>query len=215
MRAGHSFPTPTHTTPKPGEPVWDLALMYPLQGGWTVENYLRLDAGLLIEYSDGFIRVLPMPTLLHQWIVRFLFRRLDAFVAGRGLGEVLQAPLPVELTPTKYRQPDIVFLRPQRIRRWKGQPAGADLVIEVVSEGEENRQRDYVEKPEEYAAAGIAEYWIVDPQERIITVFALADNAYREHGVFRTNGTVSSVLLDGFTCEVNDVFAKCDEADEP
>jgi Uma2 family endonuclease len=213
MSAANSFPTPTHTSPKPGEPVWDLALMYPLQGGWTVENYLRLDAGLLIEYTDGFIRVLPMPTLLHQWIVRFLFRKLDALVAGRGLGEVLLAPLPVELTPTKYREPDIVFLRPQRINSWKGQPAGADLVVEVVSEGEQNWQRDYVEKREEYAAAGIAEYWIVDPQERLITVLTLSGKQYREHGVFRADDTAGSVLLDGFACEVNDVFAKCDAAD--
>ncbi len=213
MSSADSFPIPTHTPPKPGEPVWDLALMYPFQGGWTVENYLALDGGLLVEYTDGFIRVLPMPTLLHQWIVRFLFRKLDAFVGERGLGEVLLAPLPVELAATKYREPDILFLRPQRIKKWKGHPVGADLVIEVVSDGQENWQRDYIEKRTDYAAASIAEYWIVDPQERTIMVLTLSGNEYREHGTFRAGVTVSSVLLDGFNCEVNDVFAKCDEAE--
>lgn len=213
MSAADYFPIPTHTSPKPGEPVWDLALMYPFQGNWTVENYLALDGGLLIEYTEGFIRVLPMPTLLHQWIVRFLFRKLDAFVSERDLGEVLLAPLPVELAATKYREPDIVFLRPQRIKKWKGHPVGADLVIEVVSEGQENWQRDYVEKRTEYAAAGIAEYWIVDPQKRTITVLTLSGNEYREHGTFWERDRVSSVILDGFTCEVNDAFAKCDEAE--
>jgi Uma2 family endonuclease len=215
MSAAESFPIPTHSSPKPGEPVWDLALMYPFQGGWTVENYLALESGLLVEFSDGFIRVLPMPTLLHQWIVRFLFRQLDAFVNDRGLGEVLLAPLPIELTATKYREPDLVFLRPRRIKKWKGHPVGADLVIEVVSEGQENRQRDHVEKRAEYAVAGIAEYWIVDPQERTITVLVLAGQQYREHGLFRAGQAASSVLLDGFTCEVNDVFAKCDEDEKP
>ncbi len=187
--------------------------MFPLQGSWTVDNYLRLDSGLLVEYTDGFIRVLPMPTLLHQWIVRFLFRDLDAFVNGQALGEVLMAPLPVELTASKYREPDIVFIHPTRIKKWKGQPVGADLAVEVVSEGKENWQRDYVEKREEYAAAAIAEYWIVDPQERQITVLSLSGHKYREHGVFCADDTASSVLLHGFTCKVNEVFAKCDEAE--
>ena len=186
--------------------------MFPLQGGWSVEDYLRLDAGLLVEYTDGFIRVLPMPSLQHQWIVRFLFRLLDDFVNQRKLGEVLLAPLPISLSATKYREPDIVFLRPERIKTWKGQPDGADLVVEIVSEGQESWKRDYVEKRQDYAAAGIEEYWIVDPQRQII-VLALAGTEYREHGVFVVGDDANSVLLDGFACGVGDVFAKCDDAD--
>lgn len=214
MTAINTFPTPSHPHPKRDDPVWDLALMYPLQGSWTVENYLRLDTGLLVEYTDGFIRVLPMPNLLYQWITKFLFRLLDDFVNERILGEVLLAPLPVPLTPRKFREPDIVFLKPQRIKKWKGQPAGADLVVEVVSEGKENWERDYVEKRKDYAEAGFAEYWIVDPQERKITVLTLADKVYFEHGVYTPGETASSVLLSGFTCNVGDLFAKCDEADD-
>ena len=151
MSTANSFPSPTQTLPKRGEPVWDLALMFPFQGGWSVTDYLALDTGLLVEYTDGFIRVLPMPTLLHQLIVKVLFRKLDDFVSQRQLGEVLLAPLPVQLTTTKYRQPDIVFLRPERMKTLKGPPVGADLAVEVVSEGQENRGRDYVEKRREYA----------------------------------------------------------------
>jgi Uma2 family endonuclease len=187
--------------------------MFPLQGGWSVEDYLRLDGGLLVEYTDGFIRVLPMPSLLHQWIVRFLFRLLDDFVTPRQLGEVLLAPLPIAVTGSKYREPDILFLRPERIGSWKGQPAGADLVMEVVSEGRESYERDYVEKRADYAAAGIAEYWIVDPQERKITVLTLAGEAYHEHGVFVAGAKASSLLLPGFVCGVSDVFVKCDDAE--
>ena len=209
MSTADSFPLSTPTPSKLGEPVWDLAFMFPFQGAWTVENYLALDGGILVEYTDGFIKVLPMPTLLHQWIVRFLFRRLDAYVNERCLGEVLLAPLPVRLTATKYREPDLVFLRPERIKNWKGHPAGADLVVEVVSEGQENWQRDHVEKRAEYAAAGIAEYWIVDPQERSITVLALTDNQYQVHGQFRVGQTATSALLDAFTCDVSEVFAMC------
>ena len=214
MNSIMSFPKPVHPSPKMGDPAWDLALMFPLQGSWTVEDYLRLDAGLLVEYTDGFVRVLPMPNLLHQWIVRFLFRLLDEYVNQRALGEVLLAPLPVGLTATKYREPDIIFLKHQRIRDWKGHPLGADLVVEVVSEGKENWVRDYVEKRADYAAAEIAEYWIVDPQERKITVLTLAGRDYGEHGVFASGDTATSRLLSGLFFQVNDVFAKCEGAKE-
>ena len=187
--------------------------MYPLQGDWTVENYLGLDSGMLVEFSNGFVRVLPMPSLLHQWIVRFLFQILDRYVTARGLGEVFFAPLPIQLTPTKYREPDVVFVRPERIRTMQGPPVGADLVIEVVSEGGESRDRDYVEKRSEYAAAGIAEYWIVDPQQRSVTVLTLAGHEYVEHGVFVSGGIAASALLGELRIAVNDVFAKCDAAD--
>jgi Uma2 family endonuclease len=213
MSAANSFPNPSHTSLKPGEPVWDLALLFPFQGGWTVENYLGLEGGALIEYTDGFIRVLPMPTLLHQWIVRFLFRKLDAFVGNLGLGEVFLAPLPVELSSTKFREPDLVFVRPQRIKKWNGYPVGADLVIEVVSEGQANWHRDYVEKRAEYAVAAIAEYWIVDPQLKTVTVLVLSGNEYREHGIFRDDDTLTSALLDGFACQVAEIFAKCSDVE--
>lgn len=208
-----SFPMPCHPQPKVGEPAWDLALMYPLQGHWTVEDYLRLDTGMLIEYTDGLIRVLPMPNMLHQWIVQSLFRALDNHVRTRGLGEVFLAPLPVELTRRKYREPDVVFVRPERIQTMRSQPRGADLVIEVVSEGRENWERDYVEKRADYAETGIAEYWIVDPQERKVTVLTLEDDAYRESGVFFVADTAVSRVLPGFAVSVKDIFAKCEEAE--
>jgi Uma2 family endonuclease len=188
--------------------------MYPLQGAWSVEDYLALDTGLLVEYAEGLIRVLPMPSILHQLIVKFLFRNLDDFVTQHSLGEVLLAPLPVLLTPDKYREPDIVFVRPEHIKSLKGFPEGADLVVEVVSEGRENRERDYTEKRREYAAAGIVEYWIVDPQERQVTVLSLSGDEYREHGVFSAGDTATSLLLAGFEVAVRDLMAKCESNDQ-
>lgn len=73
----------------------------------------------------------------------------------------------------------------------------------------ENWVRDYVEKREDYQAAGIAEYWIVDPQEKRVTVLTLERNTYREHGVLVGGDSACSVLLDGFCCNVSEVFAQC------
>jgi Uma2 family endonuclease len=116
------------------------------------------------------------------------------------------------LTADKYREPDVVFVRPVRIQTLSGHPVGADLTMEVVSEGLENHHRDYVEKRREYAAAGIAEYWIVDPQEELITVLKLDGNEYREHGVYAVGARANSVLLPGFEVSVQSVFAQGEQA---
>src|SRR5262249_51496292 len=191
----------------PGGPAWEVALLFPPQGEWSEAEYLALDTNQLVEFSDGCIEVLPMPLMFHQLIVKFLHRLLETYVAAHAKGEVLFAPLPVRLWPGKYREPDIIYLRPHRIKNVHAQPEGADLVVEVVSEGEENRERDLVKKREEYARAGISEYWTVDPQEKQITVLVLEGQTYREHGVFKPGTVATSVLLHGFSASVDVVVA--------
>ncbi len=191
---------------QPGEPPWDIARLFPLQGSWTERDYLDLGTNWMVEFSDGCVEVLPMPSRFHQRIVRFLFLVLHEFVSARGLGEVLFAPLPVRLRPEKYREPDIVFLRSDR-GQYAGQPDGADLVVEVVSEGEENRRRDLQTKRDEYARAGIPEYWIVDPEDRRVTVLALEGAAYRVYGVFAPGEAATSPTLPGLAVPVADIFA--------
>jgi Uma2 family endonuclease len=191
---------------RPGDPPWDIALLYPPQGSWTEHDYLGLGTNHLVEFADGCIEVLPMPTKGHQRLVRFLAFLFQQFVLARGLGEVLFAPLPVRLWPRKYREPDLVFLRPGR-GEYAGQPEGADLVVEVVSEGEENRRRDLEIKRQEYAQAGIPEYWIVDPDQQQVTVLVLTNGAYRQHGIFGPGDTATSVVLPELTVAVAELFA--------
>jgi Uma2 family endonuclease len=196
-----------HMKLPPDQPGTLGSSVFPAQGDWTEAAYLALDTNRLVELSEGCLEVLPMPTIFHQLIVEFLYTLLKAFVTAHASGLVLFAPLPVRLGSGKYREPDIVYLRPERVRDLHGQPDGADLVMEVVREGSEDRQRDLETKPREYAAAGIAEYWIVDPQEQRITVLTLDGQTYREHGVFGPGTTATSVLLPGFTVAVEAVFA--------
>lgn len=192
---------------KPGEPAWEVAYLFPNQGEWSEEEYLALDTNRMVELCDGVLEVLPMPIPLHQLIVRFLLRQLEVFVAAHAAGLVLFAPLPVRLWARQFREPDIAYFRPGRITDVRAQPNGADLVMEVVTEGAENRDRDLRVKREEYARAHIPEYWIVDPQEQMITVLTLDGETYREHGVYRAGEQATSVLLPGFAVNVSDVFA--------
>lgn len=194
----------------PGQPAWELALLYPPQGQWTEEDYLALEENSenrMVELDDGFLEVLPMPDLFHQRIVGFLYRVLHPFVKSRELGEVLLAPLPVRLWELQMREPDIVFLKPHRIRDSHEPPQGADLVMEVVSPGKESRERDLKTKRRAYAKAKIREYWIVDPAKKTIHVLVLGTRGYKLHGKFKSGEQAGSLMLRDFTVDVNEVFA--------
>ena len=195
-----------------GEPAWEIATLYPIQGTWTEAAYLALPTNRLLELNDGCLEILPMPTYFHELIVEFLYDLLRSFVSDRGLGKVMRAPLPVRLWAGQMREPDVLFLRPDRLQQLakagnRAQPEGADLVMEVVSPGSQNRERDLDVKRLEYARAGIAEYWIIDPELRCITVLELAEDIYRISGEFKPDQMATSVLLPGFCVSVDAAFA--------
>ena len=207
IHPGYNLTSPPNS--KQGDPAWEVAFFYPPQGNWSECDYLRLDqaGGRIVELVRGRLEVLPMPTILHQLIAKFLFARLDVYVGIRRLGTVLFAPLPVHLGPEHYREPDIVFFRPERVPVGKEYPELADLVMEIVSDDAESRKRDFEEKRRDYAAAGIPEYWIVDPQEQAVTVLALDEKQYRVHGEFKLGTQATSVLLPEFSIDVSELFA--------
>lgn len=70
------------------------------------------------------------------------------------------------------------------------------LVVEVVSPGEKNRTRDYRYKHTEYAARRIAEYWIVDPHQRQVTVCQWVEGQYENTVFTGAQGIVSRVVPD-------------------
>ncbi len=178
----------------------------PLQGLWTVEQYLAMTdhSRRLLEYTDGSIEVLPMPTDKHQVISRFLLFALFAFIERLG-GTVLYAPLRLRIREGKFREPDLLLVRdandPRRQNRYW---LGADVVIEIVRS--DDPERDTVEKRADYAEAGIPEYWIVHPDDETITVLALEDGGYVEHGVFRRGEQAQSRLLKGLSISVDAVL---------
>ena len=192
-------------SPKAGEPAWRIALFYPEQGGWSEDEYLNLDGGPLVEFEHGVVEVLDSPTKEHQRIVQFLFVLLHAVVSQNTRGEVFVAPLPVRLRPGKFREPDIVFVDAGRAE-YKGIPDGADLVVEVISAAADGRRRDMQVKFIEYAAAGIAEYWIIDPENETIIVNHLVDHSYASSMTFQRADTAMSQRLPGFSVAVDDVL---------
>lgn len=178
----------------------------PLDGSWTQAQYLKLTdhSRLLLEFTDGRIEVLAMPTDRHQVISRFLFLALFSFTERIG-GAVLYAPLRLRIRDGKFREPDILLVRDANDgRRQNDYWRGADLVMEVVSP--DDPDRDVRVKRLDYAEARIPEYWIVNPIDESVAVLVLRGDAYEEHGTFGRGQRAESVQLEGFSVDVSELF---------
>ena len=199
--------TETITTAATSQDALDALLcnLLPLQGCWSDEEYLWLTdhTNRLIEFTDGHIEELPMPTDTHQAILAFLYDLFCDYIRPRGV--VRFAALRLCIREGKFREPDLLLLcdrsDPRRQDRFW---LGVDLVVEVVSA--DCPQRDLVAKRTDYAEAGIPECWIADPRNATIRVLALENETYVEHGVFARGDTATSRLLDGLRVDVGAVF---------
>ncbi len=190
-------------------PTWEMALDFPDQGDWTEEEYLALPGGKLVEFTNGHIEVLPMPSEYHQDVSGNIFAALRAFVRSHNLGKVLAAPMPMKVDQRKYREPDVLFKRKEKLSanpKGTNYWDGADLVVEVMSEGTENRRRDLVTKRALYAAAKVREYWIVDLEVQQVTVLKLKTGKYVTLGVFKSPDQIQSSVIPGLQLAVSEVF---------
>lgn len=199
------------------EYAWELATLYPAQGAWSEAEYLDLTDGTKrrIEFTDGRLEFLAMPTDMHEALVHFLYRALYACVAPRRLGIVYINGIRLRIRRDKVRLPDVIFLHKDNFharhnRVWDG----ADLAMEVVSDDPKDRQRHYETKLADYAEAGVAEYWIVDFERRRVVVHRLEGGAYVVHGEFSPGEQATSVLLPGFGVDVTALFAAAEEVPE-
>jgi Uma2 family endonuclease len=183
-----------------------LAEILPHQGEWSEEEYLVLTdhRSRLVEFTDGFLEVLPMPTDKHQSLPQLLFLSFFQFVQARG-GKVHFVPLRLRIRQGKFREPDLIlFLSATDPRRQNRFWLGADLALEIVSE--DKPERDLVDKRGDYAEARVPEYWIVNPMTQTVSVLRLRGDAYEETGVYRRGQPALSVLLSGFSVDVAAVF---------
>ena len=196
------------TTEFPSGQEWKEVLeqILPPQGEWSEEEYLVLTdhRSRLVEYTDGFLEVPPMPTDKHQSVLQFLFLAFFHFVQPRG-GKVHFSSSRLRIRPGKFREPDLLLLLSAAdSRRQNRFWLGADLALEVVRE--EKRERDLVEKRGDYAEGQVPEYWIVNPQTETITVLRLRGDAYEEAGIYRRGESAASMLLADFSVAIAAVF---------
>lgn len=192
----------------------EVAWLFPRQGEWTEEDYFALpDTNRIVELSAGRVVIPEMPTTSHQRAVRNLLRGMDSHTQTHGLGEVCVAPLRIRLWPGKFREPDLVFMRADHTDRIGEEFWGVpDLVVEVISPRTEHssgtERTDRLEKFEEYARAGVTEYWLVAPKERTIEVYVLRQGGYHLLGRWGVGEVARSEALAGFEVPVTGVVGE-------
>ncbi len=153
-----------------------------------------------------------MPTIAHQMVVALLYRLFYSFLEKHDPdGVVLFAPTWVRLWPGTIREPDLVYMRADHLSRMHEYFDGADLVMEIVSPSNPKHDRDT--KRIEYAQAGIAEYWLIDPLDRQIIVYVLDGQDYRQAGLYREGSVAVSVSVPDWALHVDEVLKVYDKAD--
>ena len=183
-----------------------LCELLPRQGCWSDEGYLWLtDHGNRpVEFTDGFIEELPLPTSTHQAVLSFLYVLFRAWIRPRG-GIAAFSALRMRVREGKFREPDILLLRDRSDPRYQDRYwQGADLVAEVVSPDHPDRtwwRSGPITPRRVFRSTGSR-----TPRDETLTVLVLRGEAYVEHGRYGRGETAVSVLLEGFTAEVSAVF---------
>lgn len=153
------------------------------------------------ELENGELLTMPPESDLNLRIASFLF----AYFAIQGIPSYrLRIGTEIVVTGSKatVRLPDLMVLSEELVIALQSASRSTitmdmpppQLVIEVVSPGKKNRDRDYRYKRSQYQARGISEYWIVDPIEQKITIFNLVEGLYEER-IFKEDQAIASQLL--------------------
>ncbi len=165
----------------------------------TEEEFVAwCDEDTKAEWVDGEV-VMPSPAnLKHVDLAGFLNLVLRVFVTSRGLGVVYGPELQVRFASLRRRRvPDLLFVSTERMNILKNTEVdGApDLIIEIVSP--DSPARDWREKYLEYEAAGVREYWVVDPMSQRFEGYTL--DVERHYTLIEEkDGVVYSTVLSGF-----------------
>ncbi len=158
------------------------------------------------EIFEAELIVTPSPNEAHQTAVVNLLLILASHVKQHQLGKLLSAPFDVYFDEETVVEPDLLFVSKKRLsiiekQRVNGAP---DLIVEVLSPKTEDRDRGF--KFRRYAQEGVQEYWLADPDKRVVEVYTLTRTGFELFGTFADDGEVRSKILEGLRFPVSDVW---------
>jgi len=192
----------------------------------SFEEYIRLDTedwvrlGLpegRCEYWEGELIELPSESELNDLIAHFIYLMLIRSGLHYPLARIGRCELEVTGRP-RTRYPDLVVLREEHLHLRKKrllitrEMAPPQLVVEIVSPGKQNRQRDYTAKRQQYQERGIPEFWLVDPEQQAVTVLFLHNGAYTESGVFQANALLQSPTFPDLNLTARQILTAGEES---
>jgi Uma2 family endonuclease len=158
----------------------------------TARQFLQLGKdppGVRLELVDGEIIVSPSPIPRHSFAIVALGRIVSTHVEDNDLGELLM-DVDTIFGEHDVRRPDLLYFKKSRRHlisdeAIEGPP---DLAVEVLSPGSERTDRR--DKFKQYAAGGVKNYWIVDPEQRTVEAYVLRKGQYAG----RVRGSGSDVV---------------------
>lgn len=176
---------------------------------WQEFREMELDDAdaYLNELIDGEIMKRNYPSLEHQETLSRLFIQFRLFADQQNLGRVLPAPFGVILDEFNDVQPDLIFVSETKrdIVRRDGIHGVPALLVEIISPTSVTRDR--VRKKAVYERLGVAEYWLVDPQNGSIEVYERTETGYELFSDSETGPVVKSKVLAGLEIAADALFA--------
>jgi len=178
---------------------------------WTTADLeLFPNDGKRYEIIDGELFVTRAPHWKHQEVCVKVATQLQIWSTETGLGKPAFGPGLI-FSNADNVIPDVVWASNQRLEELldeAGHLTGApELVVEVLSPGQEQERRDRELKLKLYSVQGVREYWICDRQQQKVEVYRLEDAVLKLAATFFKEDNLTSPLLPGFTCLVERFFS--------
>lgn len=143
---------------------------------YTVADILALPDGVRAELLDGEMFMMATPVFIHQELLGWMHLEIASHIRGKnGKCKAILAPFAVYLMndDRNYVEPDLLVMCSRERLKTDGIHGAVDWAIEIVSPS--SRTMDYKRKVAAYEKAGIREYWIVDPQKKVVSVYRLEE----------------------------------------
>jgi Uma2 family endonuclease len=178
----------------------------PTVGRFTWSDFIALPEDDLRELIDGHLVETEVPSGIHEWIVALLVHRLTGWAMARQAGVVFASGYKVKIREDRGFMPDVqYFRRGGRPVPFHGLDSGApDLAVEVVSPG--RGRFDRVVKLAGYAAIGVPEYWIVDPERQTLERLVLEGSAFRVADSLTGDATLAPESFPGLTIDLGELW---------
>ncbi len=175
----------------------------------TAEEYYQLPEGPpYFQLIDGELFMSPSPHFFHQEIVLNIASPIREYLRRHPIGKVVVAPSDVQFDQDNIFQPDVFFIRTDRlgIVDKHGAKGAPDFVVEVIS-GSTGRL-DLGPKKMVYAARGVLEYWVVLPLTLEVEIYRFAASATDPVEKLAAGAAVTTPILPGFALPLAEIFAQ-------